>query len=67
MSICAYHITDPRRYGIVAFDTELRVLSIGEEPKRLCSNWNGTSLYLHASSVVVSWLAHPLPLARNRK
>ena len=29
----AYHVTDPERYGVVAFDDRQRALSIEEKPK----------------------------------
>ena len=32
-TIFAYHVTDPERYGVVAFDASQRAISIEEKPK----------------------------------
>jgi glucose-1-phosphate thymidylyltransferase len=48
----AYHVHDPERYGVVEFDSKLRVLSLEEKPKSPRSNWAVTGLYFYDSKVV---------------
>jgi len=43
----AYQVTDPERYGVVAFDAEGRATSIEEKPKKPRSNWAVTGLYFY--------------------
>jgi glucose-1-phosphate thymidylyltransferase len=44
-TVFAYHVADPERYGVVAFDAEDRVLSIVEKPEDPASNYAVTGLY----------------------
>lgn len=51
-TVFAYHVRDPDRYGVVAFDRNDRPVSIEEKPKRPRSNWAITGLYFFDNDVV---------------
>ncbi|MDR3368592.1 glucose-1-phosphate thymidylyltransferase RfbA [Rhodoferax sp.] len=50
-SVFAYHVTDPERYGVVAFDDKMHAISIEEKPKQPQSNYAVTGLYFYDNQV----------------
>jgi len=50
--VFAYQVSDPKRYGVVEFDSENRVVSIEEKPVAPKSNYAVPGLYFYDNSVV---------------
>ncbi|MAP55656.1 glucose-1-phosphate thymidylyltransferase RfbA [Altibacter sp.] len=50
--IYAYHVHDPERYGVVAFDTNGKALSIEEKPKQPKSNYAVPGIYFYDNNVI---------------
>ena len=50
--VFAYHVADPQRYGVVAFDKDKRVTSIEEKPKKPLSNYAIPGIYFYDKNVV---------------
>lgn len=50
--VFAYHVQDPERYGVVAFDHDLKAISIEEKPKSPKSNYAVPGLYFYDNTVV---------------
>jgi glucose-1-phosphate thymidylyltransferase len=50
-TIFAYHVKNPRAYGVVTFDAEKRAIHLEEKPQQPLSNWAVTGLYFYDERV----------------
>ncbi|WMI66639.1 glucose-1-phosphate thymidylyltransferase RfbA [Aestuariibaculum sp. YM273] len=50
--IFAYHVLDPKRYGVVEFDKENKAISIEEKPLNPKSNFAVPGVYFYDNSVI---------------
>jgi glucose-1-phosphate thymidylyltransferase len=50
--VFGYEVNDPQRYGVVAFDQQMRVLQIIEKPQNPPSSFAVTGLYFYDNDVI---------------
>lgn len=51
-TIFAYHVSDPKRFGVIEFDKDLHAVSIEEKPQNPKSNYVSVGLYFFPKDVV---------------
>jgi glucose-1-phosphate thymidylyltransferase len=50
--VYAYHVSDPKRYGVVEFDDDMKAISIEEKPEKPKSNYAVPGLYFYDNDVI---------------
>lgn len=50
--VYAYHVSDPRRYGVVEFDKDMNAISIEEKPENPKSKYAVPGLYFYDNDVI---------------
>lgn len=50
--VYAYHVSDPKRYGVVEFDNDMNAISIEEKPQNPKSNYAVPGLYFYDNDVI---------------
>jgi glucose-1-phosphate thymidylyltransferase len=50
--VYAYHVSDPKRYGVVEFDADMNAISIEEKPEHPKSNYAVPGLYFYDNNVI---------------
>ncbi len=50
--VYAYHVSDPKRYGVVEFDKAMNAISIEEKPEHPKSNYAVPGLYFYDNDVI---------------
>ncbi len=51
-TVFAYHVNDPQRYGVVAFDDQGKATSLEEKPQKPKSSYAVTGLYFYDSQII---------------
>lgn len=51
-TVFAYHVQDPKRYGVASFDDNNQVISLEEKPVKPKSNFAVTGLYFYDDQVI---------------
>ena len=51
-TVFAYYVSDPKRYGVVEFDSDGNALSLAEKPENPRSNYAVTGLYFYDHDIV---------------
>jgi glucose-1-phosphate thymidylyltransferase len=64
-TVFVYHVQDPERYGVVAFDSHSRATSLEKKPANPKSNYAVTGFYFHDDQVV-DFAASIKPSARDK-